>query len=352
MKKEKKSSIELLRILSMIMILFLHIFNYTGLLYAVEKFTINYYLIWMLEALCFVAVNCYVLISGYFLVESKFSFNRILKIWIQTFFYSILITFVISYFKEISFTEVIKSFFPIITTRYWFVTVYITLLLISPFLNVLIKNISKKKYQLLLITNLIMFSVIPIVPIPSGLLFGGGYGIAWFINLYLIAGYIKLYGIKLKKYKCLCIYFLMSIITFFVKYILDFIEFYYFRTNLLYDYNCITVLIASIGLFLFFINSNITNNFINKIIFFVSPLTFGVYLIHENPIFRNTLWEKINIIAYINSPILIIKVIAIVIILFIIFILIDFVRLLLFKKINPSINKIGNNLDSLYKKYL
>ena len=61
--------VELLRILAMMMIVGLHYMNFGGILWS--DAICNRRLAWLLEAFCIVAVNCYVLISGYFLVSSK-----------------------------------------------------------------------------------------------------------------------------------------------------------------------------------------------------------------------------------------------------------------------------------------
>ena len=82
-----------------------------------------------------IAVNLYVMISGYFLVDRNFKLSRIVRTWTNACFYSCVITvvFMSLQFTPMSIVSLGKSLFPISTDAYWFVTQYIGLLIISPF---------------------------------------------------------------------------------------------------------------------------------------------------------------------------------------------------------------------------
>ena len=72
-KRERKSNIELLRILAIWGVVILHYNNPSiggGMAYASEG-GINFYFLYFLESCCICAVDLFMLISGYFLVESK-----------------------------------------------------------------------------------------------------------------------------------------------------------------------------------------------------------------------------------------------------------------------------------------
>ena len=66
---DRQTGIELLRIVTMLMIIGLHYLLFGGPLFHAKG--LNQKLAWFIEAFFFVAVNCYVLISGYFLVTKK-----------------------------------------------------------------------------------------------------------------------------------------------------------------------------------------------------------------------------------------------------------------------------------------
>ena len=90
----RSTSIELLRIISMVMIVFHHFaihggFQWDSLLLSVPYFWCNF-----ISMGGKIGVDVFVLISGYFLVTDEgpiFNFKKILKYWGQVFFYSIVI---------------------------------------------------------------------------------------------------------------------------------------------------------------------------------------------------------------------------------------------------------------------
>ena len=90
-KIKRNPNIELLRIISMMMVLVLHCLSWGGALD--YRSGIQLYVYWWLEALAIVAVDIFVLISGYFLVESKFKVKNVFKIaisgvWIYSVFFT------------------------------------------------------------------------------------------------------------------------------------------------------------------------------------------------------------------------------------------------------------------------
>lgn len=339
--KKRKNNIELLRIISMIMILFLHLLRFGGLLDTTSVLSLKFILCWLIESFCFVAVNVYVLISGYFLLDSKFKFTKLIKLWFEVFVYSIVIYAISIFFGNNAFTLIgfLKSIFPIIFGNYWFVSVYFLLYLLSPILNKFVMSLSKKQYKYLLIIVCIFFSVLPlIIPQVDTINFGGSYSISWFIVLYFVAGYIKLFCQDKYNSKkiCLAAYIACSIFNLIFLVVTSVIKIPFIETSVFYNYFSITVLIGAVCLFKIFLNIKIKSDLINKLISLFAPTTFGIYLIHENPNFRIILWNFFN---WINDfgVLEIIYLFLTPFVLFIIFGLIDKIRVLIFNKL---INKL------------
>lgn len=156
---ERQSNLELLRIIAMIMVITVHYVGHGRVLDNVEVFSLNFYVSNLMQAFTTFSVPIYVMISAYFMCEKEFKLKRVFKIWLQVFFYSIsiyLLTLVLG-LNEFSMLQFIKNILPIICNQYSFVTAYIMLLILSPFLNKVIEVFDKGLYEKLVITLIIMF---------------------------------------------------------------------------------------------------------------------------------------------------------------------------------------------------
>ena len=88
MKKERNVGLDLLKNVSMFMIVLIHYLMYGKFLDI--QYNENYeFIMGVIRLFCIVAVNCYVLISGYFLVKSEFKIKKLIKLYGQVIFYSI-----------------------------------------------------------------------------------------------------------------------------------------------------------------------------------------------------------------------------------------------------------------------
>lgn len=200
---------DILKIISMFMVVLLHATNFGIQNIKIEIGSINYFIVWIIRIFSMVAVNCFVLISGYFLCQKKENKENILKkiirLWVQTEMYSIglylLLCFIPQNGVRFSIKTCIKQSFPILTYEYWFIVMYILLLLISPLLNIIINNIKQEEYKTLIKLALFVFSIIPSINV-FGDEFGtnSGYSLIWFVVLYFIGAYLKIYGLKKRKY--------------------------------------------------------------------------------------------------------------------------------------------------------
>lgn len=139
-KPGRQANFELLRIIAMFMVVILHWNTNSGLLLDVGS-PVTGAGVWSLvtESVCIVAVNVYVLISGYFLSSCTFSFRRVAQVLVQTLFYTVLIPPVLALVGVLSWSEVLNpyhiwnSIFPVQSGHYWFVSAYVVLCLLSPF---------------------------------------------------------------------------------------------------------------------------------------------------------------------------------------------------------------------------
>lgn len=358
--KEREVNIEILRIISMLMIVTLHCFQKGILQEHILLNTVNNHFMNMCISLSEVAVNVYVLISGYFLVKSKFNLKKIVILWIKALVYSIGIMIIFILLKSsISLGDIIRAFMPVSMKSYWFLTTYIVLYFLFPFLNILINSINKKQFETLLIINFIIFCLWRnIMSFSETLDLTGGNGIIWFVFLYFVAAYIRLYlDIKISRLKLFIGYILMGIFVYLSKHLIlkipnEIIKGY---SDTYYSYNSIFVFLGSVFIFLMFknIKFNLSQS-IKNIIILLSSVTFDVYLIHEQVVFRRILWTKIlNMGKYSHSNLFIVYSCIYILGVFIVCSIIGITMKNVFKVINKYINidKIENKFDYLLKSF-
>ena len=189
-------------------------------------------------------------------------------------------------------------------------------------------NLNKKDYKILLIILIICFSLIPTF-LHNGI--SKSY-LIWFITLYCIAGYIKLHGIneKIKTHHYLITFITLSLLVYLSTIgILPFKEF----MNI-YSPNKINTLILAISIFMFFKKIKINNS---NLINLIASATFGVYLIHDEPLMRNFLWNNLfKNASYQNSSILIPYSIVVCLIIYVVCTIIELLRKTLIEK--PILN--------------
>ncbi len=304
-KGKRQANIELLRIVAMLMVIVLHYISKGKIdVKLSEDGSLNNHIWWLIDGFCNVAVNVYVLISGYFLVEAKWHVSKLIKLVCQVLFYSILVGLVmygLSAFPVVSalyeragesFTFDLSSWLtillPIEYEHYWFATAYVVMYMLSPVLAVAVKNLPQKQLRTVIIALLCFFclpkSINPyLIPTDSY-----GYDFGWFICLFLIAGYIRMYGIRFfsSKKKSLLAYVICVLLNFGVCAVCGRIcsvtgkmEYY---MDMTYAYNYILVLISSVALFYAWTYVEIKDGKFASMVCRIAPLTFGVYLLHEN----------------------------------------------------------------------
>ena len=330
--------LDLLKILSAIMIIILHVLGRGGILYNTMPFSLNYEIAWMLEIGCYCAVNCYALISGYVLSEKEIKYNKIIKTWFQIVFYTVCISLVFYILDPsmISIKSIMKSVLPIYSGQYWYFTSYVGMFFCIPFLNHIIQTIEHRQLKKIFFIYGILFSIIPTILMGKfdPFYLNNGYSMLWLIVLYLLGAYCQKYNIayKYEKKRLLLGYFSCIFITWLIKLIIEIITFNMFGKivlgNVLITYISPTIVLSSIFIFLFFINLRIEKKLILKVIKFLTPLTFGIYLIHSNPLIYTNILNDL-FISYVDYPyyVLIIIIIIGVFTIFIICILIDKAKL-------------------------
>lgn len=355
-KSPRIAGIELLRSVAMLMVITLHYLDKGGILVPlIERQGIAGYLAWLLKSFCIVAVNTYVLVSGYFLVEAGFKLRRLIYLVLQLLFYSLLVPAVLVLcgmvpMQELTLYHFLNYIFPLQMNHYWFATAYIFMYMFVPVLSVGVKQMTQKQLQTVIVLLLIVFSLEKTI-LPFQLTSDEhGYDVVWFLCLFLIAAYIRFYGIpKLNKSwkgfllyagSCMGIFLLAVVIAFFSNR-LD--KFAYFVDNT-FNYNHILCLLGAVGLFLGFLNWKMPEGKAAKIARAIAPYTFGVYLLHENREFRYLWPELLGVTQYGDGQWSVLHWLISIAVVFIVGIMVDYVRSLLFRLIEKIIYKRNKNI--------
>lgn len=98
-------------------------------------------------------INCFVLITGYFMCQSRITLHKFLKLLLQIEFYSIVIglTFMVSGYSQFSVRSLIDITNPIHAVGKNFTGCFLLFYLFIPFLNACINHLSQCQHLLLLI---------------------------------------------------------------------------------------------------------------------------------------------------------------------------------------------------------
>ena len=357
-KVTRNMNMDLLRIVSMMLIVMLHSIDHSGVLErAIDcESVIDIYVMYV-YAFTRVCVNCYVLLSGYFLVKSKFRLHKLVTLWMEVVFYSFVIKLIFMLIGQTQFSIVslASCFFPVLTGRYWFVTIYFALYLIAPFLNKTIYAMDKKEFTMFNIVLGVLFSVwSSIHPTIAGVNSGGGWGLAWFVVLYFAAAWFRLYYVPCYRYiGKIVVVFLIPVITTVIFIIGRVLENGILRQigNQWCRYDSLPVYFTSIMLFMTFINLKVENEKVKRMISIVSPATFGVYMIHAHAEIDPWLWGMLDLPQKMeNMTFLVIQLMSVLVI-FAICIGIDIVRQKTVGRIEKSnvIKKVSNKVETLIK---
>lgn len=365
MKNSRHSKFELLRIVSMFLIILYH-FIYHGNLIENCQNKITYFILIFIEYLTIIHVNSFILVSGYFQSTCKIKQSKIWQLINSSLFYRITIASIFSICGMIVLTKVniIHILFPLNLNEYLFIKFYIFLYCLTPFINKLIDNMTKKEFKKLIITLFIIFSILPYIT--GGKAFdNSGYTLYNFVFLYFLGAYLRKYPLNnFNKLKTSCIKKRIVLLNLFIicallntviiivskKLVLRgpvFNEIFGNFVTMSLMYSNPIIIVQTIIYFLFFDTLKISSNFINKI----SKLTLGVYLIHDNSLIRKFLYGFFKVKnRQFYSIRMIIYIIIISLVVYIICLTIEYLRQKLFLFIYNR--KISINIRKKYYKFL
>ncbi|MBE6903158.1 MAG: acyltransferase [Ruminococcaceae bacterium] len=366
----RDSNIELYRIISMLLIVAHHYVVNSGLTAANGPIYSNTFSFPSLFLLLFgawgkIGINCFVLITGYFMCKSQITPKKFAKLFLEVMFYQFVINIIFWIFGYAPFTlkSFLKVLVPFTSISKNFTGTYLIFFLCIPFLNVLVNNLNQKQHIRLLLLSFstyVLFGTVPFLSVTMNY-------VSWYMVLYFIASYIRLYPKKIFDSKRF-----WGIMTF-ISVSLSAISVVAcswlgakLGTNIPFlfvtDSNTFLAVLTGLSSFMLFKNIKIKyNKFINT----VSATTFGILLIHANSdAMRQWLWKDLfNNVGMYGSSIMPIHAISSVIIVFVVCSLLDLARIHLIEKpffklwdkywhcIAEKFTFLENNLFEKFKKF-
>ena len=160
----------------------------------------------------------------------------------------------------------------------------------------------KRQHTLLNICLAFLFSVwISVHPNMKGMNSGGGWGLAWFVVMYITAAWFrKYYTPDGKPIKYFAVYLALPAMIAAMQCVLgeDGISgILHTIVSNWFRYDSAPAYIMTLSLFIGFLNITINNDKLSKVVCAVSPLTFGVYLIHAHANVSPWSWAILNLPA-------------------------------------------------------
>ena len=301
----RDSGIELLRILLMLQVIFLHVCSY-GNYYemATKQLSSPHALLyWVVFLMSRCPVYVYIVIQGYFSVASKGNQTlqgivpKVKKTYFPMLFYSLAIPLGMWLFSlsEISTADAIRAFFPVLSRQWYFMTLYLIVLVLSPFINRCLNNLTKKECTVLVLILFFIFSVwnmlahiepiSDVISVEKIVSTQEGKGLYGFVFMYILGAFIRLHVKPYNhcKLRFLAVFVLLGLFNVALVYLLP-----EYRSVVSFNDNPISVL-QGVCLLLFFRDLHFKSRVVNAI----AALNLGVYMIHEHKLVRNFIWGKI-----------------------------------------------------------
>lgn len=345
--KARNARIDTLRVVAMLMIICGH-FIYHGMRHVgLQESTgvpfadsavgrMNFVMAQFLGYACNIATNIYFMITGYFLVKPRtlsYAVSKSWKLWRTIVFYTLSVYAVLCATGALDFSvsQLIEQLMPIHSRKYWFMSNYIVVLLLSPFVSKALDALAKKEYQgLLLVLLLLNFAE---GSWGYGGIFSGGMSVVFCLSLFTLGGYLKKFPLPafrfdhvvyLVGYLSICLFFTLN------SYVGQLGVFGDADTllNIRALANNSVPLLSSVCFFLVFASGRWSvPNGVSRLAVGCSPYIMAVYLIHDNVYLRPLLWDGVvRPLNYVNSCWFLPYCVAVVVAVFVLCLSVEYVR--------------------------
>ncbi|UKK60389.1 acyltransferase [Prevotella communis] len=345
-KSNRDSNMELLRIISMLLVMVLHADFAAISVPTIEQCHDSAFFSFFrffVESLAVVAVNVFVMLSGWYGIKP--SFKKLGSFLFQVYFLIFVVYLCFWGFGSGHHHSTVEWITILFFNQYWFIQCYIILYLFSPVLNSFINNTTRGTYRFVLLSLFFIQFVYGCLPFASVYgWFNDGYSPLTFFFLYLLARYVKQYVTLIENYHSV-LYVIGWILTALVIALFGFLTVYVgFGNSLImyfYGYSSPFVILGAMLLLLALSRISIKNSLIN----WIASSVFTVYILHcheciFNPYYKSQIakWYSTGF-----TTLYIVKVTTLIIVLFVSAIFVDKIRILIQKSIVKLIKSCHEN---------
>ena len=296
-KKERQSNLELFRIFLMLMIIAHHYVVNSGIkkCFDPSDITANMIFLQLFGGGGKIGINCFLLITGYFMCKQQITLRKFMKLFLEVKFYyfSIFLIFLLTGYELLSASRVTQLIFNIsYELGKSFTSGYMLLFFLIPFVNVFINATDGKTLLHAIATLMIAFTV-------TGTLLDNDFYeySGWYVAVYLMGAYIRLYPSRWTESLQPSIWMTVISTVFACASVLALTYLSHLKGTMITTYymvndsNKLLAIASALSLFLLFKNIPMRQN---RVVNLMAQATFGVLLIHANSnAMRQWLWRDL-----------------------------------------------------------
>lgn len=285
-EKKRAGNIELLRMLMGMAVVILHYnFNPAGGGAIENAGGVNYYVLMFLESVSIVAVNVFMIISGYFSSgRTTVNLAKPIRLLAQLMIFNGMIYAIKTLLLAQAGFSLVGLVMAMAPANYY-VILYLVVLVLSPYLNVMTEKLTDENFRAFILLLGGVFLIYPtIVDVMEEVLgrqimglssislsgSGAGYTIVNFVLCYLIGAYLKRFDLKKVSQKKVFAGYMASLL---VVYAWSFV-----LPSTSRMYSNPVVMLEAVLLFVLFAKVSLSDKVIGKL----APASFSCYLIHES----------------------------------------------------------------------
>lgn len=356
---KRNSGIDMLRILSMLGIVALHVIGLGGT-EVIPDGTLKNAIVRYIWIISFTSVDVFGILTGYLNCNKKtLHWNRILDLLVVVAFWSIFITAAFCIYPGrllAGWKDYMVSLFPALKGRYWYITSYVFVYFMIPYLNYFIESMDKRLFQKFLLVCFVLLSLIPTFGRTDFFRANTGSSPLWLTICYFIGAYLRKFDVKVNRSKCLAGFIGLS--AFILGWQLFCVQFFHGKLGSAWTgayYSPLIVIMAILFVELFVNGRKESPDKLANVLKWMADGVFGVYIIHAHAL----LWDKViqpaitnqmKVLATQNTLICVTRVIVMIAGIVVITLLLDKIREYLFRlcKLDKLEMTVAGKLDAYF----